>query len=130
MTGPYPLGEPSSTPALALRLILPEGALLVWFVFVGRVARLVRRHGDLLRRDLAGDDRDVDLFVVLAVDQDRGAGLELAAEDEIGERVLDEALDRAAQRPGSHRRVVALVDEQLLRAVGQLDRGVVLAHLV
>ena len=69
-------------------------------------------------------------FSRLPVDEDRRAGLELAAEHEVRERVLDEALDRAAQRPGAHRRVVALVDEQLLRLVGQLDLGLVLGHLL
>ena len=80
----------------------------------------------------AGDDRDVDLVLglALAVDQDRRAGLELAAEHEVGERILDEALDRAAQRAGAHRRVVALLDQQLLRLLGELDAGLVLAHLL
>src|SRR5258706_13528816 len=79
--------------------------------------RLVRGDGHLLRRDLAGDHRDVDLFARLSVlvrlagDEDRRARLELAAEHVVGERILDVALDRAAQRPGAHRRVVALVDE-------------------
>src|SRR5262249_26099878 len=53
---------------------------------VGRVARLVRvagGHGDLLRRHLARDERDVDLVrglavvVPLAPDEDRRARLEL-----------------------------------------------------
>ena len=57
-------------------------------------------------------------------------GRERAAEDEVGERILDAALDRAAQRPGAHRRVVALLDEQLLRVVGELDRRLVLRHLL
>src|SRR5215212_5964365 len=97
---------------------------------VGRVGRLVRRDGHLLRRDLGRDDGDVHLVLVLAIDEDRRADAELAAEDEVRQRILDETLDRTAQRPGPHRRVVALLDEQLLRAVGQLDRGLVLAHLV
>src|SRR5438046_1189280 len=60
---------------------------------LGRVARLLGRDRDLLRRDLARDDRDVDLVVVLAVDENRRARLELAAEHEVRQRVLDEALD-------------------------------------
>src|SRR5919201_3262114 len=95
--------------------------LVVLGPVLGRVARLLRRDRDLLRRDLARDDRDVDLVLVLAVDEDRRARLELAAEHEVGEGILDVALDRAAQRPGAHRRVVALLDQQLLRLVGQLD---------
>src|SRR5207302_4102035 len=93
-------------------------------VAVGGRDRLLGRHGHLLGRYLARDERDVDLVAGLAVfgpraaDEDRGAGLELASEHEVGQRILDEALDRAAQRPGAHRRVVALVDEQLLRLVG------------
>ena len=39
-------------------------------------------------------------------------------------------LDRAAQRPGAHGRVVALLDEQLARVVRQLDDDAVLAHLL
>src|SRR5919197_276951 len=97
---------------------------------LGRIARLVRRDRDLLGRDLARNDRDVDLVLVLAIDEDRRAGAELAPEDEVGQRVLDVALDRAAQRPGAHRRVVALLDEELLRGVRELDRGLVLADLV
>src|SRR5207247_7868545 len=66
--------------------------------------RLVRRDGDLLwlgRR--AFDDRDFDqrlvrTGLVSAVDHDRRAFLELPAEHEVRERVLDQALDRAAQR--------------------------------
>ena len=88
--------------------------------------RLLRRDRDLLGRDVGRKDDDVHVLgVALAADEDRRAGLELAAEHEVGERVLDEALDRAAQRPGAHRRVVALLDEQLLRLVRQLDRDLV-----
>jgi hypothetical protein len=46
-------------------------------------------------------DLDLDLVVrvALLVDEDRRAGRDLAAEHEVGERILDVALDRAAQRP-------------------------------
>src|SRR5690242_21046625 len=77
---------------------------------------LLRRDGDLLGRDFARDDGHVDLLgVALASDEDRRARFERAAEDEVGERIFDHALDRAAQRPGAHGGVVALLDEQLLR---------------
>src|SRR5205085_1729211 len=56
--------------------------------------------------------------------------LRLRGEHEVRERVLDVALDRTAQRAGAHRRVVALLDEHLLRALGQLDRDLVRAHLL
>jgi AcrR family transcriptional regulator len=101
-----------------------------------RRLRLFGRDGHLLGRDLARDEGDVHLvarravLVRLARDEDRRARLELAAEHVVGERVLDVALDRAAQRPGAHCRVVTLVDEQLLRLVGELDRDVVLRHLL
>src|SRR5919197_4905352 len=74
---------------------------------LGQVGRLLRRNRDLLRRDLARDDGDVDLVLVLTVDEDRRATLELAAEHGVGKRVLDVALDRPPQRPRAHRRVVA-----------------------
>src|ERR671931_2711854 len=40
-------------------------------VLAGRIARLVRRDRDILGRDLARNDRDVDLVLVLAIDEDR-----------------------------------------------------------
>src|SRR5690242_634357 len=89
-------------------------------LFVSFVRRLLRRNGDLLRRDLAGDDGHVDLLrIALAGHEDRRAGLERAAEHEVGERILDHALDRAAQRPGAHGGVVTLLDEELLGLVRQ-----------
>src|SRR4051812_48509715 len=76
--------------------------LFLRLFFDGGVARLLRRHRHLLGRDLARDNGDVDLVLVLAVDEDRRAGAELAAEHEVRQGVLDEALDRAAQRAGAH----------------------------
>src|ERR1700749_3525804 len=82
------------------------------FCFGGGRGRLLRRHRHLLGRDLARDEGDVHLvarFAVLgarAADEDRRARLELPPQHVVGERILDVALDRAAQRPGTHRRVV------------------------
>src|SRR5205807_7860907 len=57
------------------------------------VARLVGRDGHLLGRDLAGDDREIDFVLVLALDQDRRSRFERAPEHEVGEWILAEALD-------------------------------------
>jgi hypothetical protein len=43
---------------------------------------------------------------------------------------LDEALDRAPQRPGTHGRVVAPLHHHVLGRVGQLDRDLVHLHLL
>src|SRR6266571_9418043 len=83
----------------------------------GLAVALVGRDSDLLGCDLAGDHRQVDLVLVLALDEDRRPRLERAPKHEVGERILDETLDRAAQRPRAHRRVVALVDQQVFRGV-------------
>src|SRR4051812_38072442 len=56
-----------------------------------------------------------------ALDHDGRAGGELRAQDEVRERVLDVALDRAAQGTGAHGRVPALLDEQLLGRLGELQ---------
>ena len=45
--------------------------------------------------------------------------LERAAEQLLGERVLEEVLDRPAQRPGAEVGVGALLDQELLGLVGQ-----------
>src|SRR4029453_7663784 len=76
--------------------------------------------GDLLWLD----DRQVDLGVLAvgrALDHDGRARRELGLEDEVGQRVLDVALDRPAQRARSHRGVPALVDEQVLRVLRELE---------
>src|SRR5881275_206793 len=92
-------------------------------------------NGHLLGGDVGWQDDDVDLalpvhHLALAPDEDRRTGLERAAEYEVRERILDVALDRAAQRPRAHRRVVSLLDEQVLRLVRELDRHLVRAHLL
>ncbi len=104
-------------------------------LLVLRFVRLVRRHGHRLGGDLALDDPHLDLWLVgpwvgATVDKDRRALGQLATEDEVRKRVLDQALDRAEQRPGAHRRVVALLDEELLRLLRELDRCAVHRHLI
>src|SRR5262245_52588560 len=100
---------------------VPATALDDWVVSGLVLGRVFRRcgDGDLLALALAAE-ADRDLVVVLAVDDDRHARLQVRAEHEVGERVLDVALDGAAQRSCAHRRVVALLDEQLLGAGGEL----------
>ncbi len=135
------LGPPASTPHPAARRKWqererpPRGGLSGLLLF-GRslfgLRRLVRRNGHLLGRgspstilmstsDSPSSPVSSSFRSTTIVD----AGVELAAEHEVGERILDEALDRAAQRPGAHRRVEALLDEHVLRRVGQLDRDLV-----
>src|SRR4051794_20047315 len=78
------------------------------------------RLGLLLGRDDL--ERDLGLLALgRPADHHRAAGHELGAQDEVGQRVLDVALDRAAQRPGAHRRVPPLVDQQVLGILGELE---------
>ena len=56
-------------------------------------------------------------------------GLQLVEQDPLGQRVLDLALDGAAQRPGTQHRVVALLRQELLGVVGQLQAHVLVAQL-
>ncbi len=76
--------------------------------------RLERRRGDALHRP----EHDV---VAFGVDDDRLAGLELLPEDLLRERVLDHALDRPPQRTSAELRVVALLGEQQLGLVRELE---------
>ena len=62
------------------------------------------------------------------VDDHGRARRHLGAQDEVGERILDEALDRAPQRPGAHRRIPALLDEQVLGLLGELELELALGH--
>jgi hypothetical protein len=98
---------------------------------VAAEARLLRRNrDDVLGRDLARDDRHVDLVgLALARHEDRGARLDdpPSTKSASGSSIT---LDRTAQRPRAHRQVVTLVDEQLLRFVRQLDRDIVDRHLL
>src|SRR4051794_26845559 len=88
-----------------------------------------------LLRFLRRDDRQAERLVLLvaglvAGDHHRRPRRHLAlAQDFVGERILDVALDRAAQRAGAHRRVPALLDQQVLGLVGQLELQFVLGHL-
>src|ERR1700733_1220514 len=70
------------------------------------------------------DDRQALLALVIAlgrVDHDGCARHQLLAQHEVCKRILDVALDRAAQRPCAHCRIPALVDEQILGRLGQLQ---------
>src|SRR4051812_3508371 len=81
---------------------------------LGRARELHRRRLETL--DGAEDD-----LVALGVDDDRLARVELLPQDLLRQRVLDVTLDGAAQRPGAQRRVVALLGEQVLRRIGELE---------
>src|SRR4051812_11498739 len=56
-----------------------------------------------------------------ALDHDGRARRELRPQDEVRQRVLDVALDRATERAGAHGRVPPLLDEQVLGVLGQLQ---------
>ena len=55
------------------------------------------------------------------VDPDCAARAELAVEQHRGQRVVDLALDRAAQRPGAELGLVAVLGEPVDRGLGELD---------
>src|SRR5438093_2160961 len=73
------------------------------------VALAARDHGG--RRRLAPRGRCEVELVLPAGDADDGAGGQLAAQNELRERVLEQALDGALERPCAQRRVEAAVDE-------------------
>src|ERR1035441_2668274 len=80
---------------------------------------------------LGVDDRETHLALLLAlgrVDHDGRAGGQLLAQDEVGERVLDVALDRPTQWAGAHGGVPALFDQQVLGGLGQLELQLALGH--
>src|SRR5207244_1244529 len=102
------------------------------------LARL-RAHADrlaLLALRGRREDADLDLrlllvaaVLLLAIDLDGRAGLHVArAQHLVGERVLDVALDRAPQRPRAHCRIPALLDQQLLRVLGEVERQLAIGH--
>src|ERR1700704_6533019 len=97
----------------------------------GAVGQLDRRR---LRRSLRGPEDDPALAfllrVGLGVDHDGLAGPELLPEDLLRHRVLDQALDGTAQGPSTERGVVALLREEILGAVRQLDADVLALELV
>ena len=71
---------------------------------------------------MEGEDQlAFELGIGLDVDDDDLAGAELLVEDPLGQRVLDEALDRPAQRPGAELRVVALLGQDFLGGGGELE---------
>ena len=60
--------------------------------------------GELDRRGLDPLDGAEHDLVALGVDHDRVAGVEFLPQDLLRQRVLDDALDRTPQRPGTERR--------------------------
>ena len=93
----------------------------------------LRSDADRRRLGRGLDHRQLDVGILLAL---HGAGLDqhgrsrrdLGAQHEVGQRILDVALDRPAQRPGAHRRIPALVDEQILGRLRQLELQLALGH--
>src|SRR4051812_1048316 len=76
------------------------------------------RH--LLR--LAHGQRDLGVRALRrALDHDGRARRQLGAEHEVRERILDVALDRPAERAGAHGRVPALLDQEVLCVLGELE---------
>src|SRR3954463_5653988 len=77
------------------------------------------------RLGLGLDDREPHVLVLVALGRrlhEHGAALdELRAQHEVGERVLDVALDRPAQRARAHRRVPALLDQEVLGPLRELQ---------
>src|SRR4051812_775423 len=118
-------------PAVARRL---RGGLAL---AVGRRARRDRLAGRLVAAVLlaaGAADRGRHLLRLLhrqrhlgvravrcALDHDGRARRELGPQHEVGQRVLDVALDRPAKRAGAHRWVPALLDEQVLGVLGELE---------
>src|SRR5258708_14084498 len=62
------------------------------------------------------------LAVAGRVDLDLVALGEVADQDLLGERVLDIALDGPLERPGAEVLVVAVLDQEIARRIGQLER--------
>src|SRR4051794_28260086 len=90
------------------------------------LATAVRAHGDRLGcRSLLGlDDLERDLGIRALgglVHDNRGARCELGPEDEVRQRILDVALDRPAKRAGAHRRIPALLDQEVLGLLGEIE---------
>jgi hypothetical protein len=70
-------------------------------------------------------------FFLLHGDADRVLALEVAAKELFAERVFDVLLDRTTQRAGAEVGVRALLDQELLGVVGQLQlQAVVVRRLV
>src|SRR5437773_10024820 len=59
---------------------------------------------------------------MLRVDENRVAGGEVTLEQPQGERVFEQPLDRALERPRAEGRIPARFGERLLGSVGQLER--------
>src|SRR5215470_15037584 len=72
-----------------------------------------RRHRCRSGLGLGLSDRGEVELVVLAGDPDRGPSWELAAQDELGERVLEQALNGSLERACAERGIEPSLDEQL-----------------
>src|SRR5919199_2770319 len=82
----------------------------------------------LLRGDgLFGLERQV---VPDAVDQDHIVGLEAAVQQALGQRILDQVLDRAPHRSRAEHGVEALLHEQILGGIGRLHDQPLLGELL
>src|SRR5581483_11599064 len=99
----------------------PRASLARGGLFAGR--------GGLERRMARVDDVE-DETVVLLVDLDLAAGLELAEEDLVGERPLDLVLDQPRHRARAEDRVVALARQPLARARRDRERDALLGELI
>src|SRR5689334_215492 len=82
--------------------------------------RLVRTVSIALYRECCADPLEHQI-AVLSVDPDGVALAEITLEEPQRERVLEEALDRALERPGAVGGVPTGVGDHALRLVGQLE---------
>src|SRR5581483_11802246 len=67
--------------------------------------------------------------VALEVDEHRVAGLEATLEQRLGQRVFDQVLDRATHRSRAIGRIVTLLHQEVLGAVGHVDLHLLLRQL-
>src|SRR4029079_18709063 len=96
-----------------------------WWLFGGAAPGELHRLG--ADDALDGAEHDV---VAFGVDNDGFARVEFLPQDLLGQRVLDEALDRTAQRPGAERGVVTLLRQHELGVVGELEAEALRVELV
>ncbi len=113
------------SPGQPLSRLTPGGLRLLAQVRAGAAGRLLDRRdvgeGRLL---LTPEGEGLGVALALGVHDHDVTGAQLAEEDLLRQRVLDLALDRATQRTRAQHRVVALLGQQLLGGLGQLDAHV------